>query len=199
MTTTITMLGIDPSISNTGYAIGEIDIRLMTLTRILKVGLIESKAGQEGKKVRKSSEDVARARAIAEELRDEIAAHNIKVAVAEVPSGAQSARAALSNGVCIGLLASLPIPLFEVNPTEVKLASAGHKTADKEDIVRWAVQQFGPNLDWPIGRQNDWEIPYAGKFVTKKAEHPADACAAIAAGVRTPEFKKLAGMLLSMR
>lgn len=197
MTRQINILGIDPSISNTGYAIATIDLEPIRISAIREIGLIETKAGQEGKKVRKSSEDVVRARTIAEKIRGVIEQNHIKVAVAEVPSGAQSARAALSNGVCIGMLASLPVPLFEVSPTEVKLASHGTKTADKEDIVRWAVELAGDNQAWPIGPRNDWEIPYRGKFVVKKAEHPADACAAIAAGILTPEFKKLAAMILS--
>jgi Holliday junction resolvasome RuvABC endonuclease subunit len=200
MTKTLTLLGIDPSLSNTGYAVADVDLETRKIVRVHKVGLFETKPGQEGKKVRKSSEDVARARVAAKGMQALISKYGIKVATGEVPSGAQSARGALSNGVCIGLMASLPIPMYEVSPTEVKMASVGNKVADKEDVVRWAVELAGPDQEWPVGPKNDWGIVYGpkGKCVVKKAEHPADALAAIAACIATEQFAQAAGMILSL-
>jgi len=200
--TIITMLGLDPSLTNTGYAIADVEIETARIATVHRVGLIETKPGQSGKKVRKSSEDMERTRQIVTGLKDAVALFKIKIACAEIPTGTQSARGAFSNGVCVGVMASLPYPLFEVSPTEVKLASHGTKHADKEDIVRWAVEIAGAGQAWPIhGAKNDWEIPYGkpGKFITKKAEHPADALAAIAAGIKTPQFAQLAGVIQSLR
>lgn len=195
----IRLLGIDPSMSNTGYAVADYIIGAEKPIDIIKVGLIETEPGG-NKKVRKSSDDLRRARDLHTGLMDVIQKYDIRIATAEIPSGAQSARASLSNGMCVGFLASLPIPIIEVSPTEVKLASAGTKTADKEDIVRWAVNMAPAAPGWPVSnRANDWEIACGDKWIVKKAEHPADACAAIAAAAKTEQFKQLIGMIQSLR
>lgn len=194
----INLLGIDPSLTNTGYAVVAVDTVTCSIVRVIEVGLEETIPTKQ-KSVRKSSDDLARARAIVERVRSVIAAHNIKVGTSEVPSGAQSANAAKAFGIVIGMLASLPIPLIEVTPTEVKLATAGTKTADKEDIVRWAVDKE-PSVAWPSSRaKNDWEFPSpAGGFISKKAEHPADALGTVAAALKTQQFRQLAAMMNSL-
>jgi len=196
----IRMLGIDPSISNVGYAVVDYNVGAAQPFDVVKVGLIETAPGDKKMKVRKSSDDLRRARDLATGINDVIDLYKIKIATAEVPFGAQSARAALSNGVCIGLLASLRVPVIEVNPAEVKLASHGTKTADKEDICRWAVGIAPhPAVGWPTSKAgNDWQIAVGHRWLTKKAEHPADAVAAVAAAVRTEQFKQLIGVLSAL-
>jgi hypothetical protein len=54
-------------------------------------------------------------------------------------------------------------------------------------------------VSWPFSRQkNEWEIKYAGGFISKKAEHPADSCGTVAAALATQQFRQLAGMLAAL-
>ena len=88
-------------------------------------------------------------------------------------------RAMASYGICVGVLGALRatgIPFFEVTPNEVKLAAVGSKVATKDTMINWAKHQH-PEANWPKA--------------ASKAEHMADATAAIYAGLRTNEFKQL--------
>jgi Holliday junction resolvasome RuvABC endonuclease subunit len=196
---TINLLGIDPSLTNTGYAVVAVDTKRFTIERILTVGLIET-APTKVKSVRRSSDDVSRARSIINELRQVARSCDIKIGASEVPSGAQSARAALSFGIAIGILASLPFPLIEVSPREVKLATGGTSTTDKEDIVRWATAlPIIDASDWPSSKaRNEWELEGGKGFISKKAEHPADAVAAVAAALKTEQFRQAIAMMESL-
>jgi Holliday junction resolvasome RuvABC endonuclease subunit len=206
----INIMGIDPSLSATGWCIASVDTESRKILRILEIGLCETEKGK-GKQVRKSSDDLARARKINQTLRERITAHGVKVGASEVPSGAQSASASRAFGIVVGLLAGLPIPLIEVSPTEVKVASCNSKIADKEDMVRFAIDLPGAieaflasetTLTTP--RANEWgiQIGVAGKIpakhVGKKAEHPADACGAVTAAIGSEQFRQLCAMLNSL-
>lgn len=198
--TTIRMLGIDPSLTHTGYAVVEVDSITRTIQRVLEMGTIVT-APSKDKKVRKSSDDMHRARTHAVTLREVIARYQIKVGSAEIPSGGQSASAAKAFGIAIGILASLTIPLIEVSPMEVKVAACGSKVADKEDITRWAVElthRTGSDVDWDTGRANDWGIMHKDKCVSKTMEHQADSIAGVQAAIKSEQFRQLAGMLASL-
>jgi Holliday junction resolvasome RuvABC endonuclease subunit len=196
----INILGIDPSLTATGWSVIAVNTDTRQIERVLAVGLIET-APTKIKSVRKSSDALERARKIRNEILAVIAQHNIKLAAGEVPSGAQSASACYAFGISVGLLAALPVPLIEVTPTEVKLATCGNKIADKEDIVRWALELEGDLSGMPQSHQtNEWEIPnpFGKGFIGKKAEHPADSCGAVAAALKTQQFFQLCGMLASL-
>jgi Holliday junction resolvasome RuvABC endonuclease subunit len=195
----INLLGIDPSLTATGWSVIEVDTDTRQIVRVRAVGLIET-APTKIKSVRKSSDALERARKIRTELLAVIAQHNIKLAASEVPSGAQSASACYAFGIVVGLLAALPVPLIEVTPTEVKLATCGNKIADKEDIVRWALELAGDHKLPTSPQKNDWGIenPHGKGFISKKAEHPADSCGAVAAALKTQQFHQLCGMLASL-
>lgn len=199
--TTITLLGLDPSLTNTGYVVAVIDCQTRTIQQVIEHGTIVT-APSKNKKVRKSSDALERARSIAKTLQGVIAKHGIKIASSEIPSGAQSASACYAFGISVGLLASLPVPIIEVSPREVKLATAGTATADKEDIVRWAValtEQVGGSEHWNTSKAaNDWEIKVGDRFVTKTMEHQADAIAGVKAAIDSEQFRQLAGVLLSL-
>ena len=199
--TVITVLGIDPSLTHTGYVVADVDCETRKIVKIHIHKTIVT-APTKNKKVRKSSDALERARSIAKTLRAVIAEHNIKLATSEVPSGAQSANACYAFGISVGILASLPVPVIELNPSEVKLAACGSKVADKEDIVRWAVDMTstaGGHEHWNTTKAaNDWEITIDGKYVTKTMEHQADAIAGVKAAADSEQFRQLAGVLLSM-
>lgn len=187
--------GVDPSLSNTGLAICEVDTETGQITDVPYLYLAATKTGGGGKTVRKSSDDLRRAREIVQAERQARAEYKPTLVCGEVPSGTQSARGSISNGVCIGFLGSIPLSMIEVSPTEVKLATAGTKTADKEDIVRWAVGKF-PDANWILSkRANEWDFKLRGLYVSKDNEHLADAIGAVAAAIKTEQFKGMMSLL----
>lgn len=198
--TVIRILGLDPSLANTGWAVLDVDTESREIVSVRAHGTIVTEKTK-NKQVRKSSDDLARARTTAQTLAKLIQEHNIKLAASEVPSGAQSASASRAFGIVVGLLASLPIPIIEVSPTEVKMAVAGNKIADKEDIVRWAVeltQRVGGQEFWNTSKaKNDWEIMVLSRYVTKTMEHQADAIASAQAAIKSEQFRQLTGFLAS--
>lgn len=138
------------------------------------------------KVTRRSSEELARARVIVSAISAWV--FDTTVVFAEVPSGSQSARAARALGIAVGCLASCPVPVIEVTPLEVKLASTNKRTASKAEIIDWAYK-LAPDLPW---RQRKLH----GKMVmTSDNEHIADALAVAYAGVRTPDFQRLMALM----
>lgn len=191
MNQTIRIIGIDPALRNTGLAIGDYNLLTGQLL-VTRVELAKTDKSKDSKVVRKSSDDLARGRVIVEEIRRVILIHKPMFAIAEVPGGCQSARGAFSNGVCCGVLASLTIPLIEVSPLEVKLASTGNKNAPKAAIIQWAVAAW-PKAGWKTRK-------FKGNVeLLAENEHMADACAAIAAGLLTAQFSQAVAMMTAMR
>lgn len=199
MSKIIRILGLDPSLANTGWAVADIDLQTLKIVQVVEMGTVVTQKSK-NKRVRKSSDDLERARQSVGVIRALIDKHNVKIACSEVPSGAQSASASRAFGIVVGILASLTVPLVEVNPTEVKLAVAGNKIADKEDIVRWAVNLTKDHpVEWNTSKQpNDWEILVGERYITKTMEHQADAIAGIAAALATNEFRQIAAVLAQL-
>jgi len=177
-------VGCDPSLRNWGLAMATFDTATQQLT-VNELALTCPELSK-GKQVRQNSLDLASASQLYEgaiaAVRD---AHAVFV---EVPVGSQSARAMASYGICVGVLGALRangIPFFEVTPSEVKLAGAGNKTATKQQMIEWAMAKH-PEANWPIYKQH-------GKSLVSeaKAEHQADAVAAIYAGMACSSFKQL--------
>lgn len=187
----IRILGIDPALQNTGMALAEYDLETGDL-QVTSLYLAQTRPGKDGKVVRKSSDDMARARSIIAEIKRVIAIHKPIFGVAEIPTGCQSSRGSFSNGVCCGVLAGVPLTLIEVSPTEVKLASAGTKTASKAQMIEWAVAKW-PDAGWHTKKQKGVVSLVADN------EHMADACAAIAAGILTPQFSQAVAMMAAMK
>lgn len=186
------LAAIDPALSNFGLARASYDLATGEITP-LAVALVSTEA-RDKKTVRKNSDDLRRASESFVAMQDWIA--GATVVFAEVPTGTQSARGALSNGVCIGILSSIGnLPyvsgpqarMIQVSPIEVKLASVGSKTASKQDMIDWAVSK-APKLGWITHRHK----------LTAANEHPADALAAIYAGVKTEEFRALVATLRNL-
>lgn len=175
----IPVVGFDPSLRNWGIAESFLDLQTGYLdTPVLS--LVQPK-DMEGKQVRQNSSDIF----LAEQLAGPIfeVAKKAKVIFVEVPVGSQSARAMASYGICLGILGAvkaLEIPLIEVTPAEVKKCFTGDKLASKEKMIAKAVQLY-PDANFPMHR----------KEISGKAEHVADAIAAIHAGVQTSVFQNL--------
>lgn len=180
----LNVLGCDPSLRNWGIAAGQYDTDTGELTiKVLRVTRADIPAGRQ---VRQNSKDLACAKQLYEGCAPFLPAVN--VTFVEVPHGSQSARAMASYGVCVGVLGSLRAngnTFIELTANEVKLKTVGKKTATKEEMIAWAMQRF-PGAPWPY---------HGGKVNAGMAEHMADACAAIVAGIATDEFKQLVAVL----
>lgn len=183
-TETIRVVGQDPSLRNWGLAIGTFNVETHKLT--IELLDLTSPTLPTGKQVRQNSQDLESAFQL---YKGAIAAAKGAHAVfVEVPVGSQSARAMASYGVCVGVLGALRangIPFFEVTPNEVKLAGPGLKTATKQDMIKWAMAAH-PEANWPIYTQKGVNI-----VSEAKAEHMADAVAAIYAGIACNAFQQM--------
>ena len=186
----IPLVGLDAAFSNIGIAYGEFDLDTGK-TRVKDIHLVSTEADKAGKKVvRKSSDDLRRARESFRGVSDFLKLYpNVRMLAAEIPSGAQSARASWALGIAVGILGSLSHEksVIEVSPRETKEAT-GDKLADKEDVIKWASDLY-PDLPW---RKTKGRITKAGN------EHMADAIAIIHAATKTEQFKQAAAMLSSL-
>lgn len=175
------VLGLDPSMNNWGIAAGTYNTATHELS-IKHVNVIKS-IKDERKGVRQNSKDLEVSKRIMEGLKPYLAER--PVIFVEVPVGSQSARAMASYGICVGILGAVRAhgtPFHEVTPTEVKLAATGDKNATKAQMIDYGLREH-PEANWP--RKSNGEV------VAGSAEHMADACAAIDAGLRGNEFKQL--------
>lgn len=180
----IKVVGQDPSLRNWGLAVGYLNLETKKLT--VEFVDITNPVLPTGKQVRQNSNDLESALQLYKGAAD--ASIGAQAVFVEVPVGSQSARAMASYGICVGVLGALRangIPFFEVTPTEVKLASVGNKTATKQDMIRWAMASH-PEANWPTYKQHGKDM-----VSEAKAEHMADAIAAIYAGITCNAFQQI--------
>ena len=179
----IKVSSFDPSMSHFGMANLILDTATMKF-EISELKIIDTES-RAGKDVRRNSDDLRRAQEITADFRAFV--KGAQIGFTEVPTGAQSARAALSFGMVIGILGGSPISLIQVQPWETKLSTVGTKTASKEEMIEWAVEAY-PDAPWiRTKRKGVMEL-------TKANEHLADAVAVAHAGVKTDQFKQLVTM-----
>lgn len=181
----IEVVGLDPSLRNWGISKGIYNVKTKQL-HIYDVSTIQPVLST-GKQVRQNSLDLESAKQLCEAMLK--ATQGAKAVFVEIPVGSQSARASAAYGLCIGVLGSLRatgIPFFELNPTEVKVASVGYKNATKAEMIQWATTAH-PEANWPTYKQHGKDIISAAL-----AEHQADATAAIYAGLASNQFKQIA-------
>ena len=174
--------GLDPSLRNWGIALGDIQGDALHVNNVQVVNPVLPT----GKMVRQNSLDLASAFQLYEQT--VLAIKYADVVFVEVPVGSQSARAMASYGICVGVLGAVRASgsaFFEVTPTEVKMATVGKKTASKNEMIHWATDQH-PEAPWPTYQRNGEKL-----LSDAKAEHMADAIAAIYAGCRLETFKQL--------
>ena len=186
MSRLLNVVGFDPSLNNWGLSRGVLKLIEGTYSlKIERLSVIQPEIPT-GKQVRQNSKDIEAAAQLTQGAFE--FAKGADAIFVEVPVGSQSARAMASYGICVGVLGALRIsgiPFFEVTPTEVKLASFGTKTATKEQMIQWATKKH-PEAPWPTYKR-------AGEVLVSesKAEHMADATAAIYAGVKSQPFQQL--------
>lgn len=199
LTMLIRAVGIDAAFANMGFAQVQIDTDVLAgggkdWQVIVCTGLtLASTEPEQQKVVRKSSDRLRRG----QELRSAMlkACEGATFAFVEIPSGTQNANAAFGLGIAVGILSGCPIPIVECNPMEVKAAVAGFKVkqgASKAEIIEWAAKHW-PYAPWLKAKHkavSKGKTLPAGRLLAEN-EHLADAVAAVAAGIRTPEFQRL--------
>jgi Holliday junction resolvasome RuvABC endonuclease subunit len=188
LSTKLKFVGCDPSLRNWGLAVGTFDTETGKL--VIDNLAVTCPALPTGKQVRQNSLDLESAYQLYKGTIASVeGAHAVFV---EVPVGSQSARAMASYGICVGVLGALRAngtPFFEVTATEVKLASAGDKTASKRQMIEWAISKH-PEANWPTYlNKGKLEVSEA------KAEHQADAVGAIYAGLASNSFQQMLSIL----
>ena len=180
----IKVVGFDPSLRNWGIAIGTLDV----LTHHLYIDHVDVACPvlNQHKQVRQNSLDIEAAYQLTKAAL--AAAKGAQAVFVEVPVGSQNARAMASYGVCAGILGALRtqgVPLYELTPTEVKMAAVQKKEASKKQMIAWATKRH-PEANWPTYKSNGKEV-----LSEAKAEHQADAVAAIHAGIASIPFQQL--------
>lgn len=178
----IDVLGIDPSFRNYGVVEASTNGKRINV-REMHLICPESKMT---KTVRRSSDDLSRAHQIVKAMAPLY--KSASLIIAEIPSGSQSSRASLSAGICLGLLASAPLPIIQVTAAEAKIAAVGHKTASKREMMDWAYEKY-PDAGWLQHKRKGVMIN------TDKNEHLADAIAIIHAGIETDQFRQLISIM----
>lgn len=179
----IAVTGLDPSMRNWGIAQGvyDTDSQVLSISHLDVVQPVLTTS----KQVRQNSKDLESAQQLFAAAYK--AVKGTQAIFVEVPVGSQSARAMCGYGLCLGVLGSLRasgIPFFEVTPTEVKMISVGKKTATKSEMIHWAYNRH-PEAKWPTYKQHGQDV-----ISEAKAEHMADAVAAIHAGLASNQFQQ---------
>lgn len=185
MTDAIHVVGLDPSLRNWGIAKAVLSPGTSNTIQLQSVDVIQPTLPT-GKQVRQNSQDIEAAKQLTSGVLQ--AVEGAKAVFVEVPVGSKSARAMASYGICVGVLGALRasgIPFFEVTPTEVKLAGPGNKNASKQEMIQWALEKY-PDVEWPTYKRNG-----SSSVSGTKAEHMADAVAAIHAGIQTNPFQQI--------
>lgn len=183
----LTIMGLDPSMNNFGMVVGKLDLDTGELSNVY-LSLSSPSKTTDKKTVRQNSKDLDHARQQYNNLHNFIEIHKPDLVCVEIPVGSQSARAMASYGMCIGVIASINLPLIQVTPTEVKMAAVKSKTATKQEMIDWATKLCPDASSW---------LTHKSKGVltlTQANEHLADALAAICAGVKTDQFKLIASV-----
>ncbi|MCM2973803.1 hypothetical protein [Larsenimonas suaedae] len=190
MTTRIRVVGMDPSLRNWGLAAGYLDLDSLTL-EVTCLDVINPVVPT-GKQVRQNSKDLESAYQMYEQALGAVL--QAQAVFVEVPVGSQSARAMSSYGICVGVLGAIrkSLGFYQVTPTEVKLATAGTKTASKKQMIEWATTKH-PEAHWPTYTKSGQVL-----LSEAKAEHQADAIGAIYAGAQGVEFQRSIPMFRNM-
>ena len=188
--TRLTVFGLDPGLGMTGYALAAVDPVAGTIADVFEVGIIQTQRTKL-RAVRKTSDDLRRAREHVAALRRITSSRHIDIVAAEMVTITPYTYPTFSFGVMTGILAGLEQPIVEVLPYEVKVAATGNERAGKQEIIEWALGlPSSAPVSWPSSpRTNRLGIAYRGEFISKAAEHPADALAVIQAALRTEQFR----------
>ena len=184
----ISVIGQDPSFRNWGLVAGLVDIETFEIEIVdmfVSQESKESKAARAKKRVRQSNQDYDRACRIHDEVTEFVKKHNAKFSMVELPHGGEGLRSMKTNGMCVGILASLRNTghrVITISERENKMHSLGKASATKQEMIDWAMNRY-PNAPWKMRKLK-------GQLVGVNAfnEHVADAVSALEAGLYHDDF-----------
>jgi hypothetical protein len=186
----IKIVGFDPSMSNWGICKATLDVATLEWT-VDDLILVETES--EAKKgVIKQSDDLRRAKIVQAGMIE--ACDDASFAISEIPfcNPAGYAGANFNSGLVTGVLASCPIPLIQVFPSEVKQKATGVRSATKGEMIEWAMGRF-PNAPWRMRTLKGKRVPTAAN------EHLADAVASINAGLDSQQLQQALAIYRGMK
>jgi crossover junction endodeoxyribonuclease RuvC len=176
----VIVLGVDPSLCNTGVAAVNLD---PAGDRVVEALVIRTDPSGKRRKALVGDDDARRVSEIAGGLDAAIAKHRPVAIVVEAPAGSKGARAGRALGLAIATVVTVAklrqLPLLQVQPLDVKRGTCGIKGATKDDIIA-AVERLFPDVEWPEP--------------ASLIEHAADAVGAVVAA-RDSEMLRMARRL----
>lgn len=123
------LLGIDPGLANTGWAVTD------AASRIVAAGTIRTRPGATGPRLQQ----------IVTELRSVIAASPVREAALEELFMGRNATSVIgvaqARGAILAALAAAGVPVFEYKPAQVKIVLTGYGKADKQQLARVVAMQ----------------------------------------------------------
>jgi Holliday junction resolvasome RuvABC endonuclease subunit len=196
MSNLIPIAGLDPSFTHFGVVNATLDLDTLEVTVGRMTTIVTEPTDKASRKViRKNSDDLKRSQIISAAYPPLV--KDCVAVFAEIPTGAQSARAMWAFGASTMAIAFCPVPVIQVQPSETKMAAVGTSTASKEEMIEWAGEKY-PNAPWErYARDKIWKskvIRSAGQICDSE-EHVADALAVIEAGLVTDQFRQLLALL----
>lgn len=186
----IRIVGFDPSMSNWGVCKATLDVNTMEWT-VDDLILIETES-ESKKGVIKQSDDLRRAKIVQAGMIE--ACEDASFAISEIPfcNPAGYAGANFNSGLVTGVLASCPIPLIQVFPSEVKQKATGVRSATKGEMIDWAMDRFSA-APWRMRTLKGKRVPTAAN------EHLADAVASINAGLDSQQLQQALAIYRGMK
>lgn len=179
--TEIKIIGIDPSLRNTGLAAMQFNIKTGKGQLLdLKMAYTYPQKEKRGKNLH----DLNSIKSILETIESFFEHHKPDLVCAELPLGSKSSQAMLGLGVSTAVLATVKQPIILVSPFAVKkVVTTDKRKVEKSDVIDWATSRH-PEGNWFIRRVK-------GNMVFQaKNEHIADAVAAIYAGLASKQFEE---------
>jgi crossover junction endodeoxyribonuclease RuvC len=171
----VIVLGVDPSLCNTGIAAVEL---LADGERVLETLVVRTAPSAKKRRVLVGDDNVRRISEIAEALDAAIQRHRPVALVVEAPAGSKGAQAARALALALATVVTVArlrgLPLVQVQPLDVKRAVCGAKSADKGEIIL-AIERRHPEVVWPSP--------------ASVIEHAADAVGAVVAALGTDTLR----------
>lgn len=174
------VVGLDPSFTNFGIAVGEYDLDDGTcnIERIEVIQTAPVKKPRNGKAL----DDLRRAHEIAHRVMEEC--EDADIVASEIPAGSQSAKSSRALGIALGIVAAAAPYVIPVSAGEAKLFLTGQRNASKEEMIDAATIVY-PNLGWNTVTRDGEQV-----ITATKNEHMADAIAVLLRGLEKFEERR---------
>ncbi|WP_236865285.1 crossover junction endodeoxyribonuclease RuvC [Candidatus Hydrogenosomobacter endosymbioticus] len=138
------ILGVDPGLNKTGYAIIEASSRKLNAVNCLELGVIRTSSKDEiQKRLAKIYSEIG---SIIQEFKPSIAAIE-KVFININPESSISL--CFARGACLTAFGSLQIKTVEYSPNSIKKTVTGFGLADKKQVTRTIMVELGTRSNIP--------------------------------------------------